>query len=308
MNFKVNDWVWHPIFGDGEVQRADGDKYVVRFVAVGEKLLVKTAITSPGAPPHPEFKFPKTATKPRFRVQPPKQREIFTFDHLVSGFTSFFPDGFEGAKFDEHERAYKQQAAQLLADSLGGGTLQRLAAAEDYGGVCDRAMKVVQATNLIFKQEKIQLKAALARAENQKTFSQGLEGLLGAELPEENAFESFVEALSRINALKWTTATYFQFLHSNGERMFMKPAVMQRMSDSVNVALNYRVEPNWLTYCKLQDLARRVTEELTSRGLRPRSPMDTQGFIWSSIRLAEGKYGLKTERRSKRAAAGREAP
>ena len=72
--------------------------------------------------------------------------------------------------------------------------------------------------------------------------------------------------------------------------MFMKPAVMKSMSESLNIVLNYRPEPNWLTYCKMQELAKRVDQELRVRGLNPRSGIDVQGFIWASIRIEEGMY------------------
>ena len=92
-----------------------------------------------------------------------------------------------------------------------------------------------------------------------------------------------------MNADNWTIATYYQFLASDGKWMFMKPATMNRMADSLGLALNYKTEPNWLTYSKLQDLADRVELELQNRGLKPHSRVDVQGFIWTSIRIAEGK-------------------
>ena len=73
--------------------------------------------------------------------------------------------------------------------------------------------------------------------------------------------------------------------------MFMKPSAMRRMADSLNIALNYKAQPNWLTYVKLQELAKRVDLELRNRNLNPRSGIDVQGFIWTSIQIEEGKYG-----------------
>jgi len=34
-----------------------------------------------------------------------------------------------------------------------------------------------------------------------------------------------------------------------------------------------------------------VELELHNRGLTPRSRIDVQGFIWTSIQIEEGKYG-----------------
>jgi hypothetical protein len=43
-----------------------------------------------------------------------------------------------------------------------------------------------------------------------------------------------------MDANKWPIATYFQFLASDGEWMFMKPSIMKRMADSLNISLNYK--------------------------------------------------------------------
>jgi hypothetical protein len=44
--------------------------------------------------------------------------------------------------------------------------------------------------------------------------------------------------------------------------------------ESLQISLNYKAEPNWLTYCKLQELADRVALELRNQGLNPRSRID----------------------------------
>jgi len=107
----------------------------------------------------------------------------------------------------------------------------------------------------------------------------------------EGPFKKFCDLLSEMGANKWTIATYYQFLASDGKWMFMKPSIMKRMAESLKISLNYKPEPNWLTYSKLQELADRVDVELRNRGLNPRSRIDMQGFIWASIQIEEGKYG-----------------
>jgi hypothetical protein len=94
-----------------------------------------------------------------------------------------------------------------------------------------------------------------------------------------------------MGANKWTIATYYQFLATDGKWMFMKPSIMKRMADSLKVSLNYKPQPNWLTYLKLQELAKQVDFELRNRKLNPRSGIDVQGFIWASIWIEEGRYG-----------------
>ena len=59
MNFKIDGWVRHSKFGDGQILEDRGDRIVVQFVTSGERLMLKEAIDSAGAPPSPGFKFGK---------------------------------------------------------------------------------------------------------------------------------------------------------------------------------------------------------------------------------------------------------
>ena len=59
MNFKVDGWVRHDKFGDGQILEDRGDKIMVQFVTSGERLMLKEFINSTGAPPSAGFKFGK---------------------------------------------------------------------------------------------------------------------------------------------------------------------------------------------------------------------------------------------------------
>jgi hypothetical protein len=293
MNFKVDDWVRHPKYGDGQVAEDRGDKLVIQFVSSGERLMLKNAIDSAGEPPYPGFTFRKRKASgtPRFKVLRVVREPAADFDHLVKRFLDVFEGGFDGESFNRRERLYKQEAVNLLCDSLGKQQLDELIKANRFEEVSARALRIVHKTNLIFRQEIIQFNEALKASEFQFVFALGLRQLLYETTDPELRFNAFTDALTQGGIGKWTIATYFQFLLSNGEMMFMKPAVIKSMAETLNVALNYRPEPNWLTYCKMQELAKRVDRELRARGLNPSSGIDVQGFIWSSIRIEEGKYG-----------------
>jgi hypothetical protein len=156
--------------------------------------------------------------------------------------------------------------------------------------VCDIAKDVL--TNLVDKWEKMRFRdAAFGNVANRKRFANALFDLLYGPSEMEARFTKFSDLLSEMGVNKWPMATYYQFLASDGRWMFMKPAIMKRMADSLKISLNYKPEPNWLTYSKLQELAERVELELKSRGLKPHSRIDVQGFIWTSIQIEEGKYG-----------------
>jgi hypothetical protein len=71
-----------------------------------------------------------------------------------------------------------------------------------------------------------------------------------------------------------------QFLATSGEAMFMKPTVSQRLAESVGLALNYKPEPNWLTYSKLVETASNIRARLSYSGQEARSGIDVQSFMW----------------------------
>lgn len=51
MTFKVDGWVRHAKFGDGQILENRGDKIMVQFVTSGERLMLKESIDSTGVPP-----------------------------------------------------------------------------------------------------------------------------------------------------------------------------------------------------------------------------------------------------------------
>jgi hypothetical protein len=59
MTFKIDHWVRHAKFGDGQILENRGDRIMVKFVTSGERLMLKESINSAGAPPFAGFKFGK---------------------------------------------------------------------------------------------------------------------------------------------------------------------------------------------------------------------------------------------------------
>lgn len=294
MQWKPKDWVEHFKYGVGQIRQDRDDRFDVDFLNGGTKVILKTADLKPAQPPTPNFQFPtqkKKAHHSQFKVKAPAHETPPDFDHLVSCFMSKFSRGFEGDDFDIAEREYKEKAASKLKESLGRDVFQALLQGQRYAEVCFRAKEVLQSTNLVFRIEKAQFKnAALDSGGKNEHFAIQLFDLLHGTSSMEQRFANFCDLLSEINVNKWTVATYYQFLATDGQWMFMKPKVMKPMAESLKVALNYKAQPNWLTYIKLQELADRVESELQKRGLHPRSRIDVQGFIWAAIRIEAGIY------------------
>ena len=294
MDWKQRDWIEHSAFGVGQVSEDRGDRLDVEFVKFGAKTILKTTQLKPAASPSPEFKFPSDRRKsntPRFKVERPPRRPPLDFNHLVTCFTRYFPEGFEGRDFDDKERDYKTKAGSVLKDKLGKDAFEKLLREGHYDEVCEIAKHILRSTNLVYPIEKAKLVDGIENVVNQERFASALYDLLHGSAEMEQCFTKFCDLLSEMGANKWTIATYYQFLATDGKWMFMKPSIMKRMADSLKVALNYRAEPNWLTYSKLQELADRVELELHNCGLNPHSRIDVQGFIWASIWIEEGKYG-----------------
>jgi hypothetical protein len=160
-----------------------------------------------------------------------------------------------------------------------------------YAEVCEIAKHTLQRTNLVFQIGKAKFADVLHNSANHERFAKALYDLLHGSAEMERRFTSLCDLLSEMGTNQWTLATYFQFLATDGKWMFMKPTIMRRMAESLQISLNYKAEPNWLTYSKLQELADRVDVELQNRGLKPHSRIDVQGFIWASIGIEDGKYG-----------------
>lgn len=294
MNWKSRDWLEHSAFGLGRVNEDRGDRLDIEFVTSGAKTILKSTDLKPALSPSPDFKFPREMNKsrtPRLKVERPPRRPPLDFNHLVECFLRFFDGGFESKDFEDRERKYKADAANELKDKLGKDAFESLLRDGKYAEVCHIAKDILD-TNLVFKIEKVKFSDGIKSVEKHNPFANALYDLLyGSAEMEEAHFTKFCDVLSEMGANKWTVATYFQFLASDGRCMFMKPSAMKRMADSLKIALNYKAQPNWLTYLKLQELANRVDLELRNRNLSPRSGIDVQGFIWTAIQIEEGKYG-----------------
>ena len=307
MEWNTNDWVEHPKFGLGQIT-AIGDNLSIRFLKEGEKMLVKTAELKPAGPPSPDFQWPKARSgSSKARVS---RRAPADFDQLVELFRATFPAGFDDPQFEAKERSGPMSASGEFNNHLGKDSFAGFVAEQNHAEVVSRAMASLQTTNLVFPMERIKFKSVVVgNPANHERFSNTLFQLLYGDSGEEERFTAYCDALTSFGVPKWPLATYFWFLASRGEQMFMKPLALQRMADSVGVGLEYRADPNWQTYSNLRELAAKVEAELQSRGLSPRSRMDVQSFIWASLQMEEGKYGGAKKKKAKQAppSAGQES-
>jgi len=139
-------------------------------------------------------------------------------------------------------------------------------------------LRVVNATNLIFPNEKMALKDGLESKQSSKRFAEELCDLLAQPELDETRFMRFAAVLQDIGAGKWTIASYFPYLVFPEAHMFVKPTVTQKTAELSAFDLNYKPELNWLTYERVLEFSRRLRNDL--KDLKPRDMIDVQSFMW----------------------------
>ncbi len=196
----------------------------------------------------------------------------------VERFLELFPQGFHGKKYTGQERDYKIKAHQMAQELISEAELKRLLAEGKYEEICRRALRVANATNLIFPNEKMALKDGLENPLARTDFATALYGLLYTPGSFKAGFDGFARVLGSIGANKWTTATYFPFIVHPDQYMFVKPTVTQKAAELSAFEINYRPELNWLTYESVLKFSNYLRSELAE--LKPRDMIDVQSFMW----------------------------
>jgi hypothetical protein len=279
MDLKTGDRVKHPAlpaWGIGQVLGTPVDKMVrIFFVGAGEKTIsldhVSLIRVNGAAAAHPlldNLRHSESAITLRYRSLP----------ESIAYFLGNYPGGFYGQKFVDQERSYKVAAHELCCEVLAKSKLTHLISTGNYDAATREALRVVNATNLIFPNEKMSLRDGLAESAARACFSETLHNLLyGTGLLEER-FLGFSRVLETIGAATWTTATYFLFIHDPTTFVFLKPMVTRNAAEICAFEINYKSELNWRTFDQVQEFARYLRREISE--LRPRDMIDVQSFMW----------------------------
>jgi hypothetical protein len=109
-------------------------------------------------------------------------------------------------------------------------------------------------------------------------------------------------------------ATIIPFLAQPNRHMFLKPEVTRKAADSLGFELNYRPEPNWLTYKSLLRMADIYGQRLAY--LEPRDLIDVQSFFYVAcggykslgVKSSKSDEALKKEFLRKIEKEGRSSP
>jgi hypothetical protein len=278
---KDGDYVTHvtlPAWGLGKViELLESGAVRVFFEFAGDKKMQRDFLTPAQAPAsHPVL------------TKMDLSRAIdgtVSFPALEAAFLKLYPGGFDDQRYVAQERSYRAEAAKMLQDTLSREILEGLLRAGDYETVCLLAKKLLTKTTLIFPNEKTALSDGLKQGDEQKElFARALGTLLYSEGEISARFNGFVEALDKLDACKWTLATYFLSLLDPTLYILIKPTIYQRAAQAYGFEIGYATRPGWAGYQRMLGLVAYVAKQLAKReSLEPRDLIDVQGFIWCSL-------------------------
>lgn len=193
-------------------------------------------------------------------------------------FLQEFPGGFNGEKYHEHERDYKDVGHALAVELLNQKSYEQLLDSREYEELIVRALKIANKLNLIFPNEKMALKDGLKDDTNKELFAHSLYQLLYSSGELKDRFKGWIKTLEIIGADKWTIASYFLFIIHPDKYMFVKPTVTQAVADMSAFDIAYSAKLNWTTYSKVLKFSEHLKQALHE--LRPKDMIDVQSFMW----------------------------
>jgi len=213
------------------------------------------------------------------------------FQQAADFFLKVYPGGFSGEQYfgDRHtgERAYKWRAHRTFEEELGGQKMRQVLDS-DLPKLVELSKRCIGMVNLLYRIEAAAFHDALKDAEAARQFFARLADLLDTPSPSEAVFQPYADAVMALPAQRgrvatWPVATILPFLAQPDRHMFLKPEPTKRAAERLGFELNYRSEPNWITYECLLSLAAEYRKRLTDLDraeLKPRDLIDVQSFFW----------------------------
>lgn len=291
MKYTKGNRVRHPVMGEWGVglvlADSQEDKARIFFEEVGEKTVslkhVRPVILSGAASESvvlDNLKIEKGSVGVRYK----------SLNASIDHFLKEFPGGFQGERFDFHERDHKVEIRDTFQELLGRKAFNELLETRDYKEVCARALRLtgVRANAMIFKSEKISLRDGLKEQSAQERFAKSLHAVLHEEDNFDSSFDALADSLNDIGARKWTIATYFLFFTHPDRHMFVKPTITQNAAEVCAFDIGYRPEVNARTYRMILAFSRFLSEGIARLG--PRDMIDVQSFMWC---IAPGTYSTE---------------
>lgn len=226
-----------------------------------------------------------TERKRRSTRAPPKRTfSTTTQDEAIRLFLERFPGGFDGERFEQEERGYKQAAHRTFADALGDGRLRTLLERDHLDDATHAALRAEQMTNLLSRFEKARLHEAMHDARYARSVLGALAEVLVHDAPHEASFRRYLDAVEALPArdanrrATWPIATILPFLANPTVHLFVKPLATRAAAERLEFDLQYRPALNWNTYARAHRLGCDLRDQLAPHGCR--DLIDVQSFIW----------------------------
>jgi hypothetical protein len=196
----------------------------------------------------------------------------------VAVFLEKYPGGFQEKAYIEEERAPKVAAHELIVKLLDRDVINGLLEAGEFDKVGSAALRVIGKTNLVYPSDRLALTRALKVDGNAERFARALQDQLYGAGDPATRFKRFADALAELDAARWTLCTYFSFIRFPEEYMLLKPTLTQNAAARCRFDLDYRAEPNRITYGRLLAFVRILSDVIAE--LRPADMFDVQAFMW----------------------------
>ena len=217
----------------------------------------------------------------------PKER--VTFKQAVEKFFGYFPRGFQDPRFlgnetFKGERFYKWEAHKYFDQNLKGERFRQLLKT-DLAALIKEVERCLGKVNVLHMTESAALRDGLRDSGAAYVMLDALANLLEVSEISESVYQAYIDSVSRLPAprgkvAKWTIVTIIPFLAQPDRHMFLKPEVTNNAADSLGFDLNYRPEPNWLTYRCLLRMSTIYRDKLAKYG--PRDFIDVQSFFYAA--------------------------
>jgi hypothetical protein len=218
-----------------------------------------------------------------------KAKGRVTLGQGIERFGSRFPLYFEDPTYlgdaKKGERNSKWAAHQKFVDTLGGGLLEELLAADNIAEIRRRALAVEASTNLLSVFEKAALREAIAAPDAAREFFTRLSAVLLEPTPSETTFQAFLDSVDALpskpgksSGAKWTIATILPYLADPTRFMFFKPEVTQKCAARLMFDLQYSTDLEWATYERLLAMSDLLLARLGPN--KARDFIDVQSFVW----------------------------
>jgi hypothetical protein len=200
------------------------------------------------------------------------------FNEALKIFRKHFPQDFAMPKYLEGEREYKEKAVKLAQETLTETTLKQWIDSKNGEDAAKAIKKVMNSTNICSPFEKTRFAEYLANPKNALIFAGHiLDVVYGKNFAE--AFKAFSAYLNTTAIRSWPIATYYPYVLTPKEYIFLKPEIFQRCAYRLGYDDHYDCKISLPTYEAQLLMGRELLDKLMPYGAK--DMIDVQSFMYT---------------------------